>query len=205
MPSIDDYAKNTGFGGATGRTKFEDDGTAVFSGDATVWDDITGSLVGRTLSSVVGGVQYDWDENTVVFNSNGDIATTADRIGFNIQVPHAAIVDGTIDLHMHWEQIDAVAREFTVKHRIQNNGDAKNTTWVTTVIATGTDQKFTWVSGTLNQLDDLVDIDMTSIGISSVIQFQIARTDSVAGDIAVTFVDVHVEKDTLGSREEYVK
>lgn len=203
--NINDYARDTGFGTAAGRTKFEDDGTAVFSGGATVWDDIVGSLIGQRLSSTVGGVDYNWTENTVTFQSAGDITDEADRVGMNIQIPHAAIVDGSIDLHVHWEQTDAVAREFTIKHRIQNNGSAKNTTWVTTVVSTQADDKFTYVSGTLNQISDLVDIDLTGIGISSVVQFQIARTDSVAGDIEVTFIDVHAEMDTLGSRAEYVK
>ena len=205
MPNINDYVKTVGLGTGANRTKIEADGTLKFEGDATVWDDIVGSLIGKSLSSTAGQVDYNWDENAIAFGPNGDIDTAADLINFSVQIPHSAIVDGTIDLHVHWEQTDSTARQFTVRHRVQNNGSAKTTTWTENIVSSQTDDKFTYTSGTLNQISDLVSIDMTGIGISSVVQFKIARTDAVAGDINVTFVDVHVEKDTLGSRQEYVK
>jgi len=205
MPNINDYVKTVGLGSDGNRTKIEADGTLKFEGDATVWDDLIGSLIGKTLSSVAGKVQYDWAENTVVFNSGGSISTQNDVINFSVQIPHAAIVDGNIDLHIHWEQDTATAREFTIQHRIQNNGDAKTTSWTQNIVSTDTNDKFTYTAGVLNQISDLVHIDLTDVGISSVVQFRIARTDSETGDLHATFIDVHVEKDTLGSREEYVK
>jgi len=205
MPNINDYVKTVGLGSGANRTKIEADGTLTFEGDATVWDDIVGSLIGKTLSSTAGKVDYNWAENSITFASGGDIDVANDVINFNVQIPHASKVDSAIDLHMHWEQVDSTAREFTIRHRVQNNGSAKTTDWTENIVSTQADDKFTYTSGTLNQISDLVQISMTGIGISAVVQFQIARTDAVAGDIEVTFVDMHVEKDTLGSREEYVK
>ena len=203
--NINDYTETVGFGTGANRTKFESDGTMKMEGTATVWDDVTGSLLGKALSSQSGKVGYDWAENTIVFNSGGNITVEADRVAFNVQIPHAAITDGTIDLHIHWEQDTATAREFTIKHRVQNNGSTKTTTWTETIVSTAADAKFTYTSGTINQISDLKQIDLTGIGISAVVQFQIARTDSETGDLHSTFLDIHVVKNTFGSRLEYTK
>ena len=101
--------------------EFEEDGTDVRKGDATMWDDLVGSLVGRRLESVVGALQYNYDNNSITMNSGGDIDASEDRIIFSFQYPHAAIADGEMRLHIHWEQVDSTAREFTVQYRIQKN------------------------------------------------------------------------------------
>ena len=41
--------------------------------------------------------------------------------------------------------------------------------------------------------------------ISSTIQIRLSRTDSTTGDIEATFVDGHVESNSFGSRQEYIK
>ena len=46
---------------------------------------------------------------------------------------------------------------------------------------------------------------MTDAGISATVQFRLARTDAVAGDIEATFVDAHIERDMIGSRTEFTK
>ena len=52
-------------------------------GEATVWDDIQGNLIGRNLSSVAGKVDYDWAENAITFQSGVSISTQNDVINFN--------------------------------------------------------------------------------------------------------------------------
>jgi len=183
----------------------EADGTWVNRGDSTTWDDLVTSLIGLRLHSVAGKVDYNYDENGITFNPGGVIGTANDRVIFNMQYPHACVVDGEVRLHIHWEQPDATEREFTVQYRIQDNGSAKETSWATVVRNSSDDSAFTYVSGTLNQITKLCEIDMTGLGISSTIQFRLARTDSETGDILGTFVDAHVERDTHGSRQEYVK
>ena len=181
------------------------DGTLTLHGESTVWDDITSSLIGRQLSSTAGKLDYDWEENAIVFNSAGDIAVVNDRLVWSFQYPHAAKTNGEVQLHVHWEQTDTVAREFTLQYRIQNNGAIKNTTWTTVVVDTNANNAFTYTSGTLNQITALKNIDMTGASLSATMQFRLARTDAVAGDIRSTFVDAHVERDTLGSDDPFVK
>lgn len=204
--NINTLFADTGIGSGSDRLKIESDGTIHREGAATVWDDIQNSLIGKRLSSTVGKVDYNWDENTVTMQPGGSISTVNDLLIFNLQIPHAAVVDGDLHLHMHWEQPDSTEREITVKYRIQNNGDAKTTAWTTVAKAlSAANNTFTYSSGTLNQITELQEIDLTGIGISAIVEFQMARTDSETGDIEVTFVDAHIEMDTDGSREEYVK
>ena len=186
-------------------TQFEDDGTIAFKGDSTTWDDIVGSLVNRRLTSTSGRLDYDYDENTIKMQNNGSVSSANDRLMFSFQYPHASKSDGDMRLHIHWEQTDTVTKEFTVQYRIQKNNATKTTVWTTVVVDSNDNNVFTYTSGTLNQITELTDIDMTGGGISATVQFRLARTDGSSGDIYATFVDAHVERDTIGSREPYVK
>ena len=64
------------------------DGTPRLRGNATVWKDMVGDLFGKQLASVVGKVDYDFDENAINFQSGGSISTTNDRVGANLQINH---------------------------------------------------------------------------------------------------------------------
>ena len=207
MPSrnISDFFREEGVGTGENRTKIDENGVAYHSGSMVNWDDITGSLIGKSMSSVAGTVDYDWTENAIVFEPNGSIDNDADKIVFSFQYPHAAVVDGEMRLHIHWEQTDNINRQFTVKYRVQKNGAAKTTVWTTTTIDTSTNNKLTYTSGTLNQITDLVVVDLTDKGLSTTVQFQMTRVDGEAADLLATFVDAHVAKDTDGSRQEFVK
>lgn len=183
----------------------ESDGTFVLRGSATVWDDLVGSLIARRLTSTAGGLHYEYAESAIVMDAGGSISDQNDRLIFNLQYPHACVVDGGMHLHIHWEQTDAIDREFTVQYRVQTNGTDKVTTWQTVVVGTNANNAFTYTSGTFNQITELAIVDLTGAGISATVQFRLARTDSVGGDILATFVDAHVLRDTMGSRSEYVK
>lgn len=186
-------------------TEIETDGTTQAKGDATCWDDLVGSLIARRLESTAGTLTYNYDESTITMGTGGDITDSRDRLIFNYQKPHSASADTSFNLHIHWEQIDSTPREFTVQHRIQENGKAKATAWITDIITTDVDVVFPYIGDTMNQISALVSVDLSAVGVSSTVQFRLARTDSVAGDIEATFVDAHVKYDMLGSRTEYVK
>jgi hypothetical protein len=62
------------------------------------------------------------------------------------------------------------------------------------------------VSGNLEQITNLVDIQLTAAGLSDIVQVRFARTDAnLNSDIFVTYVDAHCELDALGSSAEYEK
>lgn len=170
-----------------------------------VWDDIVGSLIGRQLFSTAGKIDYNFEENAITMAPGGVITTTNDCIIFNLQYPHAGIVNGEMHLHVHWEQTSANNIIFTTQYRIQSNGETKATAWQTVVSANNDNGIYDYTSGTLNQITELAIVDLTGKSISSTVQFRIARTDSTLGDINATFIDAHIARDTVGSRTEYVK
>ena len=183
----------------------EPDGTDVKHGDATVWDDIVNSLVGRRLYSNTGTIDYDYEENAIKMQNDGDINDRNDRVIFDLQYPHAATADGKMNLHVHWHQINTDKIEFTVQYRIQKNGQAKTAPWIEVISNSDDNSVFPYVSGIFNQITELASVDMTGAGISATVQFRFTRSDSTASDILATFVDAHVERDMGGSRQEYVK
>lgn len=191
--------------GAGNYTEFESDGTTQLYGEATAWEDITGSVLGASLSDVIGTAQYDWSNNSVTFGPSGNITLSKDRTAFTIQKPHKAKTNSALKLHVHWEQTDNTTRQFTLRYRIQQLGAAKTTAWTNVVVDSNTNNVFAYVSGTLNQITNLVSIDMTGTSISTQIQVHLTRSDAVAGLIHVSFIDFHYEIDTIGSRQEFTK
>lgn len=173
-------------------------------GQATVWEDIQTSLIGRQLQSVAGKVDYNWDENSITFASGGDIAVANDRVNWSIQLRHRTKASSDVYPHIHFEQVTSNDVTFTLKYRLQANGSAKTSDWTTITANVADDTVFTYSAGTLNQILKFPAITVGS-GISDVLQFQMARTDATAGDVEVTFVDCHFEADDLGSNTEYTK
>ncbi len=193
------------FGTPPDYSEFEDDGTLVAHGEASCWDDVVGSLVARRLESTSGKLNYNWSENTITMQSGGNITNTSDRLMFSQQFPHKARLGSEMRLHIHWEQVSTNKIVWSGQYRIQSNGAAKTTGWTNFSANSTDDSVFPYVSGTFNQITELVQVDMTGASISATLEFRLARTDTTSGDIEATFVDSHYEIDTFGSRAEYVK
>ena len=188
----------------SGSLTLHQDDSLQLEGDATAWDDLRTSLIGRRLNSTAGTVDYDYSENAVVFSGNGGITDTRDTVVFNFQLPHDA-KPSELRVHMHYEQEDDTNRTFTLRYRIQVNGETKATSW-TTVTADTDDSAFPYPgSGTINNILSIVSIDISNAGLSAVVECQMTRTDTESGAVNVNFIDAHYEKDALGSRSEFVK
>jgi len=197
----------------TGKTEINGKGVR-YTGTSTVWKDMILDLFGRQLLSTAGAVDYDFDENAILFQANGNIATANDRVGGNQEINHEFKVGTSITFkpHIHWwQQVTTgavVAHVFTLRWRLQRNGYAKATSWTTITATAGTtDDVYDFKSqtnGLYNQLTRFDDITITC-GVSDTIQIQMTRSDANAGDIAVTFFDLHGEVDSDGSEEEISK
>lgn len=195
-------------GSAGDRTVVEQDGSLKFEGAATVWEDLDGRLNGSSLYTAAGKADYSFTEVCVVLQPSGSLATAGDVVELAFQVKHAAKAGSPLKLHIHWEQTDATARQFSYTYRVQKQGAAKTADWATTVVVSTTTagvNAFTYTSGVLNQISSLGEITLTDVGISAIVQVKLTRTDAVVGDINVTYLDAHYEIDTVGSRQEYVK
>ena len=186
------------------------DGTTRLRGNATAWRDMVGDLFGKRLAGTSGKVDYDYDENAIKFQSGGSISTKVDRVGANIQINHEMKVGSSITFspHLHWFQTvssgTVVSFIWTLRYRLQRNGQTKTTAWTTITASAGTsDDVYDFTSsgdGTYNQLTTFDDITL-NCSISDTLQFQMARTDSQTGNVYVYFMDVHGQVDSFGSDE----
>lgn len=183
--------------------EIEADGTFVLHGDATTYDDFTFPMSAYKLESVVGTLQYNYTNASITMNASGTIGDDEDTLVFVVQVPHGVMADSSMDIHIHWEQPADQAYTFDVQYAIQSNGEAKNTSWSTLATVGMVNNIYEYESGTLIQITDLIDVDLTGIAISSLIKFRLTRSDATAGDIEALAVDCHFKSDRLGSRTEY--
>lgn len=170
------------------------------------FDDVTGHLTGASLYSVPGTADYDFAEGCVVFQPSGDITDDGDCIVLSLQIPHSAKTGAPLLMHCHFEQTSELVRTFTFQYRVQVNGAAKVTAWTEAESVSTTTEGvlgLLYVDGTLNQVARLCSVPIT--GLSSIVQFRLTRSDATAGNVNVNFIDGHIEKDSTGSRQEYIK
>ena len=183
----------------------------------TVWDDVTTSLIGKRLYSTSGKVDYAYSEASVKFQQGGDLSNASNYIIMTVQYPHKAVIGegAVITPHIHFTQPDDEKHVFELAYRIQNNGEAKVTSWTTLTANTDDDCVYTYPgSGDFNNIlkfgtdvgAGITGIDASTLTISSTLQFKLTRTDSVgASNIYVQFFDYHAKFDTMGSYGEYIK
>ena len=194
------------FGSGQNMTTFDIKGQRKAIGAATQWDDLVGPVSGLKLNATAGKATYDYAENVIIFNSGGDITNAADYVSWNIQKEHKIKEDSVLKMHIHFEKEDALVRTFKLWFRIQANGQPKTTAWTELLANTESPAEvFPYVSGTINQITRFEDIDWSTLGISTTVQFRLTRSDAETGDINVAFIDGHVEIDSDGSNEEYIK
>jgi hypothetical protein len=197
-------------------TLFDVDGSMRRFGEATVWDDIVQSVSATNLYGTPGKADYDFDNLWVVLEESGALATPGDCLFINYQISHAAKPDSTFRLHMHWAQSSDTVRTITGKYRVQDNGAGTTTAWTSFTATTeygetggnvfDTSEWDYDTDGNFNQITRLVDIPLTGLGVSAIIQVVFTRTDANAtSDVYIYSVDGHIEKDDDGSRQEYIK
>lgn len=193
--------------GAGNGTKIMSDGSIRFVGTARVFDDLIGDVMSKRLFSTTGTVSFDFDENTIEWEPGGSISDNNDRIAFNLQYPHNAVIgdNSFFKLHFHWFQDATTDFSFAAQYRIQNNGKPKETSWTTITASTTDNSIFSYTGGTLNQITVFPEIDVTGCDVSSTVQFRFARTDSETGDAHTTFIDAHYAIDSQGSIDEFSK
>jgi hypothetical protein len=204
--SVEALAAPLYLGSGANRVKVNTDGTVTLEGDATAWKDITGDVGSWSLDGNPGKADFDTTERLIVLEPSGSLATEADVVCVQFQLQHDMKVDTALKVHLHWQQPNATI-QFKWKYRILENGAAFSSSWSSdvTVNATGAANAFAYASGTLNQITILGDIATTDIGLSSIIQVKLARTDATAGNVFIYDLDAHYEVDAFGSKEEYTK
>lgn len=183
---------------------FEADGTLVFVGDATVWDDQQINISSVRLPAA-GAPTWTAYKGSQVLAFSGSADNT---IYFTAQLKHKYKEGSDLEFHIHYIPEDNTAGNvrWVFTHSWANIGAAfPSETTVTTILATPeiTDQH------TLGEI--AAAITGTGKTISSVLLCSLTRTGSHgddtynAKDIYIAAEDFHLEMDTVGSRQEATK
>lgn len=190
------------FGGAEDYTEFETDGTLLMEGKATVFNDIVCPLIVRTtgvgrptLATMVGNIQ----QYTFAVNAYAEIEA--------IDLPHSWKEGSEVEIHVHWATgglNDATVRGVKWEIEYAYAGMTGAYTTATTdsaeaVIAANEP------AGTLHYttVDTFIPTGYT-IGTQMVLRLKriasVTNTAPAADPFALA-VGVHIEQDTIGSRE----
>ena len=188
-------------------TEIEADGTIVNHGDATTYDDSQSAVVYMrtggtplTLDVLAGGIyQYRLD--------------LTDEIHSQIQLNHRYKVGSNIDLHIHLVNKAAVgSTAYNVGIEVEYMWGGLDGVFGTPTTLSTVDCSFKDASALTHKVFELAELTPAAGQgtISSYLLMRIKRvagtTESLAGNnIFLLGVDVHVEQDTLGSRQEYIK
>jgi hypothetical protein len=182
----------------------------VLSGTSTVFDDLLRSAL--QLKVFGPGVSINSTENTLEFTTTSNLS---DYSYDNYPLVHAWKIGSVVFPHILWEQAENYIPNWLLQYRWQTNGQAKITSWTNVACTTNI---FAYTSGTLNQISYVNGgiAPPTGAGLSDIIEFRILRdnsntsgvfsgTNTYTTTVGMTSVGIHVEIDTLGSKEEYVK
>jgi len=191
---------------------FEDDGTLVFAGDATTYDDlpptpITAAKLGATaptLATFVGNIQQ------YTFDASNDYVIGA------TELTHKYTEGTDLDIHVHWATNGTDGTDRGVKLQLEyvvSNakgvapfdelfpGSSTNVSAETTIPASTGDR-----AKIISDLGVLSDADLK---IGAYICWRFERITAVgtapSNDPFVLAVGFHMNQDTTGSREEYAK
>ena len=199
-------------------SEFEDDGTLIFHGDATVWDDL------RVEPTVKSAGTNDPTYSKWLDNGSGsrgvslydftDVITASQKeIYFTAQLPHAW--KGTVIYpHVHWIPGAAGSSQRPVWGLEYTWADIGTVFGNTTIIYTNAlvpnDTNLVQNKHYISNFSSGITPSTSQDGISSVLICRLFRysgdaSDTFTGTCGLMYIDIHFEIDTLGSRSEYTK
>jgi hypothetical protein len=188
---------------------FEADGTLVSAGNATTFDDlppvpIIAARLGATaptLATFIGNIQQ------YTFDNTNDFVIGASEI------THQYTEGTDLDIHVHWATNGSDGTDRTVKWQVEYsvanidtsftyNYSSSTTVSLETIIPADTTSKSSFIS-------DLGTISGTNLKIGAYIVFRFERIASSgtepSNDPFALAVGFHMNQNTIGSRQEYVK
>lgn len=183
-------------------SEFEADGTLVYKGDATVWTDMRFPL---TQDKQGANLKPDFDETNcgLLFPQND----TTEIIYAICQFDHSKKLDSNIYPHIHFIQAETNLPTFKLMYRwYDNSGNPGTFQTISTDDGDGAIFTYDDSGGMLQILPFPKITGLVGEHVSSNIDLKLYRDDNlVTGDVLSKFFDIHYEKDTEGSRQEYSK
>lgn len=198
-------------GSEDNNTYFDENGFMRKVGTATAYRDELQSLIKEAKNNPSDRITDNYAEGTLDFKTT---AIPADYAIVNIQINHDWKVGSDVFPHLHWFQAQDEEPNWLIQYRWQSNGAAKTTDW-TNSPATG--KVFDYTTGTILQISRFAKITPPEgAGLSDILQIRIIRdSDNTSGEFegadpytvvaaAVNF-DIHIQVNTIGSNQEYIK
>ena len=206
------------FGTAPDTVDLSADGVYL-SGDATMWDDLRVPALATRVPTAAGPDFTQFKDNgaasTGVFLYWFDPAVEQ-QVYFTAQLPHDWAEGTDIECHVHWVSADTAAGAGSdVSWGLEYTWSSMNAVFGNTTIIYG-DEQSNGATETLtvdkHYITELGVIDATGKTMSSMLVCRLFRdaggnggTDDYDDDAGLLEFDFHYQRDSLGSKEEYVK
>lgn len=179
-------------------TRIEDLEDGAFVGNSR-WDDYNVPLIiGKPTAG--GKPDYDYSNCGYLFPQNDKTEILIVRA----QMPHRYKEGTDIFPHVHWRQTANKQATFKLDYKWYNNGEVEPADWTTYTMGT---YAYTYVAGTLAQINYNAN-GISGVGkkISSILLCKLYREDNVyTGDALTDDFDIHMQIDSTGSSQEYIK
>lgn len=194
------------FGTDTNYTEFEADGTMQAVGAATTWDDVYPSSVTVGVGGTAPSFTAYAGGNLKAYEFTGGTSNKELQIGY--QIYHSYLEGSIIVPHLHLHINNNGSGGTVIFDMIYHwaNRDATGAVSETTVQATATLPADSTVRQ--NYILSFGNITGTGKTISSTFMTQIKRRqdlDTFTGSVWLLSADIHIEKNTIGSREALSK
>lgn len=200
------------FGTPPDYSQFDADGSLIAYGEATYFRDELQSLLAARLESPSSDFVLNLAEGSVTAKISARYPT--DYVSMNLQLNHDWLPGTVIYPHLHWWQTTSDVPNWLLAYRWQQQGGEKVADWVE---QRWTANVFTYAAGVLNQISRFGSITPgagTYGQVSDILQIRLYRdytaastefsvADPVNASQDVVNLDVHIEVDRQGSRQEY--
>lgn len=191
------------FDPASRLVSFKDGWSWRYKDASTEWDDYEFPMTSVQKNPATSKPDFDFANVLVLF----DGGSTETVVGLG-HLPHSWKIGSSIYPHVHWIQEDAGVVKWQLEYKLFDNNSLcpASFTTITTVSVV-----FTYASGALGQISYFPAIDCSALtGVSPNLIVRLSRlggdaADTYSGDAKTLKFDFHFEKDSFGSREEYIK
>jgi len=169
-------------------------------GGTTVWDDLRSPASGLNPAGSISPPSVNTADGSLTF-------ATGNAVGVWFQLPHDYKEGSTVSVHCHWSKSTSAAGtvNWQVKTKWFNIGA---TDPGFSALASGTDvvpDSSTAGKQALTSFGDLVGTGKTLSSMICVYLVRTAAGDSYGANVNLYEIDVHYQRDTLGSRERFIK
>jgi len=195
-------------------------GAVPLTMEDTVFDDSKFPFTGNRIDVSAGRLDYNYFNGGIDFQSNAQYP--GDPVSMKDQMLHCWKAGTDLHPHIHWIQNSSAMPNWLLAYKVIDTGVArvKETGYTNHTLVKGSSNAFTYTSGNLDQITLFPAIDMSGYdntnGLSLKIHYVFFRdsadtsglfgsSDSGLGTQFVDEFDVHFQKDTLGSQDEYSK